>query len=318
MKTPYGTRDGEKCLRTPAIQEAAQKLKDNGVTCKDISLMSVALYIIDSFTSAVLRMQDKSNLIAWKTVVVKEEGDVETLLSVLPDHCKNDYSAMKGPGGMIATHAKHPMIQEPYAVMVVLGRALLCLHGRILDEQVAPLDEHGQMMSTDRRRALFNRAGRDFLGIPRLGEGIMRSMGISMAVKRLHDEGVDIGTDEGINRFIREIRSSPEVALKAYNNTKPPHLKGYSILDQGNRPLQGPKKTKVEGGESAAVASIAASIAKMAEVSERRLDAFEKILLQQGQDRKIPAEPQALGGQGVQGGTPGPQVQVRMPVSIWE
>lgn len=242
VKTPYATRDGEECLQTPAIQEAAQKFKDNGVTCKDISLMSIALYIIDSFTSAVLRMQDKSNLIAWKTVVVKEEGDVETLLSILPDHCKNDYSAMKVPGGMIATHAKHPMIQEPYAVMAVLGRALLRLHGRMLDGQVAPLDDQGQMMSTDRRRKLFNRAGRDFLGIPRLGEGIMRSMGISMAVKRLHDEGIDIGTDEGMNRFIREIRSSPEVALKAYNNTKPPHLKGYSILDQGNRPLQGPKK----------------------------------------------------------------------------
>lgn len=287
-------------MTTPAIQAAAQILKDSGVTCKDICLMSVALYIIDWFTSAVVRMQDKSNLIAWKTVVVKY--DVETLLDVLPDHCKNDYSAMQGPGGMIATHAKHPMIEEPYAVLAVLGRALLRLHGRVLDEQIAPLDEHGQAMAGPARLNLFRRAGWDFLGIPRLGEGIFRTMGITMAVKRLHDEGVDIKTDEGINRFAREIRSSAKTALRAYNNTKPPHLKGYGILDQGNRGLGGPKKSKVEGGGES-MAAIAASMVKMAEAGARREDALLKILLQQGQqgqqgqDRKIPAQAHAgLGG----------------------
>lgn len=298
-----GTRKDEENLQTSDVQKAAQRLKDKGVTCQDISLMSVALYIIDSFTSACISRQDKSNLLARNTFVVEDGHD--RVIDILPSHCKNDYSAMQAPGGMIATHAKDAMIEKPYAVLVVVGRALLRLHGEILDDQVAPLDAKGRMISNCGGLKLFNRVGRDFLGIPRLGEGIFRTIQMTMAVKRRHDEGVDISTDEGINILSRETRSSKITTLSLHNNAQPAHLKGYSILAQGNKGLQGPKRTKVGGGEptndNALLASIAASIATMAET--------QKMLAQQAQapggQKGIPAGPQAQGGQG---GTPaGPQ-----------
>lgn len=64
-----GASENEDHLFTPEIKAAAQRLKDKGVTCEDLSLFSAALYIIDSFTSACIRKQDKTEMWAMNTFV---------------------------------------------------------------------------------------------------------------------------------------------------------------------------------------------------------------------------------------------------------
>ncbi|CAM9203619.1 unnamed protein product [Ectocarpus sp. 8 AP-2014] len=134
---------------TPEVQAAAQRLIDEeGVTCDDISDFSKALFMIDCVTSPPIRKQCRSGMRACDTFV--QNGKV---IDILPNYTTN-------------THVKHEKIEKEYVVLVVLGRAVLRLHGHVLDEGIAPLDSEGRELSNTRRAELFSTMGEVYLGLP--------------------------------------------------------------------------------------------------------------------------------------------------------
>lgn len=163
-----GTRENENHLYTPEVMAAAQRLKDKGVTCERISLFSAALYIIDSFTSACIRKQDKTEMWAMNTFVRQDLIGIEAdrLVDILPYDCKNGYALRKSDGGQIALHAKNRLIEKAYATMVVIGRGRIKLEGYVLDEQNGPLNPKGQMINSTRRFELFTRISEEILRSP--------------------------------------------------------------------------------------------------------------------------------------------------------
>ncbi|CAM9203545.1 unnamed protein product, partial [Ectocarpus sp. 8 AP-2014] len=239
-----GTRENEEHLFTPEIEAAAQRLKDKGVTCEDISLFSAALYIIDSFTSACIRKQDKTEMWAMNTFVRHDLIGIEAdrLVDILPYDCKNGYALRKSDGGMIALHAKNRLIERAYATMVVVGRARIKLEGYVLDEQNGPLDAKGQMINSTRRFRLFTRISEEFFGLPRLNEGILRSIQITMVVARALANGIDLSIDENMKRVVRECRTTLQRAQKNYTALKPAFADRFDIHSLGIDGREGPKK----------------------------------------------------------------------------
>lgn len=128
---------------TPEVQAAAQRLIDEeGVTCDDISDFSKALFMIDCVTSPPIRKQSMSGMRACGTFVQNNKVKIE----------------------------------KEYVVLVVLGRAVLRLHGHVLDEGIAPLDSEGRELSSTRRAKLLRAVGEAYFGIPAFGEHTMRTL----------------------------------------------------------------------------------------------------------------------------------------------
>lgn len=152
-----GTRENEDHLFTLDVQEAAKRLMDS-VSCDDISLLTKAVFLIDCATSAPIRKQQRSKMWARNTFVHKNTGMVT---DILPDS---------------AAHSKHKKIGKAYATMVVLGRAILRVHGVFCDKGIAPLESEGHESTNYGREKLFREMGENCLGIPWFTENKMRTL----------------------------------------------------------------------------------------------------------------------------------------------
>ena len=74
------TRENEDYLSTPDVQEAARRLMDEeGVTSADTSDFSKALFVVDCLTSAPIRKQDRSKMLARNTFVDKNTEVMDIL-----------------------------------------------------------------------------------------------------------------------------------------------------------------------------------------------------------------------------------------------
>ena len=262
-----GARENEDHLFTPEIKAAAQRLKDKGVTCEDISLFSAALYIIDSFTSACIRKQDKTEMWAMNTFVRQDLIGIEAdrLVDILPYDCKNGYALRKSDGGMIALHAKNRLIERAYATMVVVGRARIKLEGYVLDEQNGPLDAKGQMINSTRRFKLFTRISEEFFGLPRLNEGILRSIQITMVVARALANGIDLSIDENMKRVVRECRTTLQRAQKNYTALKPAFAERFDIHSMGIDGREGPKQGSTASAQQDVLVDLVQVVKKLKE-----------------------------------------------------
>lgn len=216
-----GTRTNEDHLKTPAVQAAARYVtspdrKELQVTCKDVSLLSAALCIIDSVTSSPVRRQAKYGQFARNTLVHKHDG---RLTDVLPDHGKNAKTKRK-EGIKTIRHIKHRMIEKEYAVLVVLGRAVLREHRFKLDKTIGPLSSKGEMFGETRRSSLFKKMGEQHLHIPYFGEHILRTYQMSMQAQKCVSRGVVPEQDLETITMVNDMDGSMVTTMKFYNQLK--------------------------------------------------------------------------------------------------
>ena len=178
-----GTRENEDHLFTLRVLQAALRLKDQ-VTCDDIAKLTEIVFMIDSMTSAAItRRKDRSKMWARNTFVHRNTGELTDILLAM---YKDDESKI---GRHHTQHVKHDKIKEVYAVMIILGRAVLRLHGHVLDKAIAPLDSEGHELSIDRRAELFHTMG-EFHGIPRFEEQVLRATELGSYNEREEDGNI--------------------------------------------------------------------------------------------------------------------------------
>ncbi|ACH46902.1 unknown [Feldmannia species virus] len=228
-----GERVNEDHIYTAQVRHVAASLGARGLTCEAVSVMTGALLLIVAFTSPPLRRQCNKRIMPRNTYVELTPGG-EFLVDILPDDCKDDVALLNSEEGMEMLHRKHEFIERSYAVMIVLGRAFLRLkNGGEIDECVGPLDEHGKVISDDRRNHLFKRAGKNFFGIPRLGEHVCRSIGVTLMLEKAVK--MDLSFDSHIvEAMVRGMRTSKAVARRNYNSSKNSRfVSGMTPYDMG-------------------------------------------------------------------------------------
>lgn len=216
-----GKRTNEDHLKTPEIQAAARYVtspdrEELRVTCKDVSLLSAALCMIDFVTSSPVRRQARYGQYARNTLVHKHDG---RLTDVLPDHGKNAKTKRK-EGIKTIRHIKHRMIEKEYAVLVVLGRAVLREHGCALDKTIGPLNSKGEMFGTSKRSSLLTKMGVEHLHIPYFGEHILRSYQMSMQAQKCVSRGVVPEQDLETITMVDDMDGSMVTTMKFYNQLK--------------------------------------------------------------------------------------------------
>ena len=213
-------REDEAHLFTDEVKLAAQRLVDKGVTCSDVSLMSMAIFLNDSVSSPCIRPQDRKRIYARYTHYDKED----CLIDRLPDDCKDSASLLRQDEGMTCVHPKHASLEKSYAIFIVLGRALLRLHGHVPDEICYPFDSTGKKLTDYSREHLFREAGSSFLGIPNFGENILRTFQMTYITEKESRKVNKSTTDNlggidrtGFLRVVKQVRTSSSIGNRNYN-----------------------------------------------------------------------------------------------------
>lgn len=256
-----GDRVDESHLNTRVVRDAAGRLKAARVSCADIAAMSAAIYLVNSVTSAASRKQDGRGTLAKDTYV---DAVTKRLVTIVPSECKDDRALMNSDRGMVVLHKKHGDLEKPYAVLVVLGRALMRLEGKRPDPESGPLDANGEQVRGSRQSGLFVSCGKRYLGIRRFGEHAVRTIHVSMLATSMVEVNIaDPKYSDSVNQAVKEVRTSMNVALKQYNTAKSTCDTGWNILDMGHKGRvseRNRKKTRTEESESDLVQEIMATV----------------------------------------------------------
>ena len=302
-----GKRENEDHLYTDEVREVARRLIHHPlsgkekVTCVEVSLFSKGVILGDLITSSPIRRQSRIGIQAKHTFIRMEDAKVVDILS---DRVKNGESLKRSEYGVVITNVKSREFEREYVVLVVMCRAILRENGHILDDVVGPLDPEGNQITDDARSKLISGAGENCLGIPRLGEHILRTYYCSMLAKRARRLNINPEQCPQFAKDVAEIQGGLKVVMKFYVALEVEEFNmesnnGVCGVDFGATTDESNKKPKAEGGTSATTdhaflkyaASMASSMATMAETN--------KMLVQQvqGQGGIPAAKPEALGRQ---------------------
>ncbi|CAM9275966.1 unnamed protein product, partial [Ectocarpus sp. 8 AP-2014] len=200
---------------------------EHRVTAKKVSLFSQGLTLIDAVLNACLRCQDLLGMYAFASYMMTFTSPTGTLTEVmevvLPLTAKNTRASDDTVQGTACVHLKRTEMRRWLAVMLVLLRPLMREHlrasGRHLCLEVGPFDGRGQLFSTTKLLDLFRCAGQHFLGLPRWGYNINRSIHTSNAtfLALARDEGVDT---PWVERTFGKARQSHARTVGTYSSTE--------------------------------------------------------------------------------------------------
>ena len=265
-----GTRTNADHLYTQEVQAVAREFKKK-VTCLQIKDFSASVFMVDCVSSKPVRKQERKLMWALHTLVHKHTKKLCDRLPD-PDLTKNGASLLKA-GRYTIKHEKDELIKEAYAVMVVLCRAVLRLHGHYVDKVVAPLDEEGHELSDRARDKLFKEIGKKYLGLPRFGENILRTFNVTLLLQRCIDNDIHPDNCLELKYAVCDMHGGWETAMKYYDTMRhETTTENTSIFraDEAFTSIISKKKDKAEGdsaGDKASLASISDSFAKMAEAN---------------------------------------------------
>lgn len=286
-----GRRSNEKHLDTPAVREAAKRAihsplpGQEKVTCIEVSRYTMAMMLIDSVTSPPIRRQSRIKIRADHTFIRKGDGRVVDILS---DRVKNGESLKKSEHGVVITSQKSRDFEDEYIVLVVMCRAVLREYGHdVLDNVVGPLDPGGHQITDGKRTNLFYEAGEYCLGIPRLGEHILRTFYCSMLARRARRDKINPEQCPQFRKDVAEIQGGMKAVLRFYvalgdegysaNNNS---VCGVDFGDVGDGAMEseGNKKSKLEEGSKPNVDALVAE--KFSLAKEKALFEEQKALLE--------------------------------------
>lgn len=208
------------------IRDIVGRLKPH-VTAKNVALFSQGLTLIDAVLNACLRCQDLLGMYAFASYMMTFTSPKGTLTEVmevvLPLTAKNTRASDDTVTGTACAHLKRKEMRGWLAVMLVLVRPLMREHlrcsGRQLCLEVGPFDDKGQLFSRSKLFELSQYAGRHFLGLPRWGYNINRSIhtsNVAFLVLALN-EGVEA---PWVERTLSKARQSHEQTTRNYSSTE--------------------------------------------------------------------------------------------------
>ncbi|CAM9551277.1 unnamed protein product, partial [Ectocarpus sp. 12 AP-2014] len=220
----------ESCLmpknHAVAIREIVGRLKPV-VTAEMVALFSQGLTLIDAVLNACLRCQDLLGMYAFAsdmmTFVSPKGKPTEVMEVVLPLTAKNTRASDGSIQGTACVHLKRPDMHRWLVVMLVLLRPLMREHlrgsGERLCLEVGPFDAKGKLFTTSKLCDLSQNAGRHFLGLPRWGFNINRSVHTYSAsfLPAARDEGVDA---PWVEKVFGQVRQSHEQTKRNCSSTE--------------------------------------------------------------------------------------------------
>ncbi|CBJ26196.1 conserved unknown protein [Ectocarpus siliculosus] len=171
-----------------AIGEIVRRLKPD-VTAEMVALFSQGLTLVDAVLNACLRCQDLLGMFAFAsymmTFVSPKKAPTEVMEVVLPLTAKDTRASDGSIQGTACVHLKRPDMHRWLAVLLVLLRPLMREHlqgsGKQLCLEVGPFDANGKLFTNSKLLDLFQYAGKHFLGLPRWGYNINRTVHTSNA-----------------------------------------------------------------------------------------------------------------------------------------
>ena len=267
-----GTRPDAEHLFTPEVQEVALKLKEN-VTRLRIRDFTASVFAVDCVSSKPVRKQARKMMYAQHTFVHKYSNKLCDRLPN-PDLTKNGVALLKA-GRYTIKHEKDELIKEAYAVMVVLCRAVLRLHGHFVDPVVAPHDEEGHELSDRARNKIFQEIGKRDLGIPRFGENILRTFNVTVLLQRCIDKDIHPDNCKELKDAVCDMHGGWETAMRYYDIMRHETTTENTSIFRADEAFasvierqRGQDKAEGESaGDKASLASIPDSFAKMAEAN---------------------------------------------------
>ena len=209
-----------------AIRDIVMRLKPY-VTAEMVALFSHGLTLIDAVLNACLRCQDLLGMFAFAsymmTFVSPKNASTEVMEVVLPLTAKNTRASDGSVQGTACVHLKRPDMHRWLAVLLVLLRPLMREHLRGSEKQlcleVGPFDANGKLFTNSKLLDLFQYAGKHFLGLPRWGYNINRTVHTSSAtfLAMAREEGVDA---PWVEKVFGQARQSHERTKGTYSSTE--------------------------------------------------------------------------------------------------